>query len=485
MNESFLRTNAAKVNKIIASILWLTLIGFALFFLLGSNQVRAEVVFSLLLELLFVTWFIFKKKYQLQTTVILVIATLTCTIPYIESPGAGMLIVVVLCIVSLYLNKGLLYGFGGLYNISYIVIYYSEHRQFDSTFYMTLGFIELTIVALYFVCKRSADLIQVSLRKEAEAKELLAALDNMVGVIHESTSALNVDIAHCNNDIGVLKEISDTITANIQEVGEGVVDQSGSITHISGMMNEADGKMAEMNQLSQSLADTSEATGQVVHQSSVRIHQMGNQMSMINSAVTESMTTVEELNQSMDDVNAFLSAINQISDQTNLLALNANIEAARAGEAGAGFAVVAKEIQKLAQQCLSTVKQIDGIIENIKSKTQLVVEKTNNGSLAAKEGEALSRQVLESFDNIRTAFERINAYIANELEMTDHVSLIFSQVREQVENISGISQKHAAATEEMLATTQEQEKNIDVIYEFIGSINNSSIRLQELIEKRA
>ncbi|MNC80568.1 hypothetical protein D3C75_1334100 [compost metagenome] len=69
--------------------------------------------------------------------------------------------------------------------------------------------------------------------------------------------------------------------------------------------------------------------------------------------------------------------------------------------------------------------------------------------------------------------------------MTDHVSVIFSQVSVQVENISDISQKHAAATEEMLATTQEQEKNIDIIYEFIGSIKSSSIRLQQLIENRS
>ncbi|AIQ73633.1 methyl-accepting chemotaxis protein [Paenibacillus sp. FSL R5-0636] len=483
MNDSFLKAYAAKVNKIIVSILWFALIGFCFF--LGGDQVRVEVVFSLLLELLFVTFFIFKKKYQLQTTVILVVAILTCTIPYIESPGAGMLIVVVLCVVSLYLNKALLYGFGGMYNLSYFVIYYSEHHQFDTTFFMTIGFIELTIVALYFVCKRSSDLIQLSLRKEAEAQELLAAMDKMVSVIHENTSGLNVDIAHCNNDIGVLKDISDTITANIQEVAEGIIDQSESITHISGMMHEADRKMSEINQLSQSLAGTSEATGQVVRQSSDRIHQMGEQMNIINTAVTDSLTTVEELNQSMDDVNTFLGAINQISDQTNLLALNANIEAARAGDAGAGFAVVAKEIQKLAQQCLNTVKQIDGIINNIKSKTQLVVEKANNGIIAVKEGETISGQVLESFDSIKTAFERIDRFIANELDMTDHVSVIFSQVSVQVENISDISQKHAAATEEMLATTQEQEKNIDIIYEFIGSINSSSIRLQQLIENRS
>ena len=482
MNNSFMKTNAVKVNKIITCILWIAFAGFCIF--LGSNDVRVEVVVSLFLELTVVTWLIYRKKYPLQTMVILTLAILTCTIPYIESPGAGMLIMVVLCVISLYVNRVLLYGFGGLYNISYIVIYYSEHHVFDTTFLMTIGFIELTIVALYFVCKRSADLIGVSVRQEAEAKGLLHAVDNMVGVVHENTAALNTDIAHCNNDIGVLQKISNDLTVNIQEVAEGIVDQSESITHISAMMNEAGGQMSGIQELSRGLADTSGEAGQVVRHSADSIHQMGTQMSIINTAVRDSLTTVEELNHSMDDVNTFLSAIKDISDQTNLLALNANIEAARAGDAGAGFAVVAGEVQKLARQCMHTVKQIDDIIHNIKSKTRLVVDKATHGSSAVREGEAITRQVLESFDSIISTFRHIDQYIATERNMTDQVSSVFTQIRQQVENISGISQKHAAATEEMLATTQEQEHNISMIHEFIGSINSSSIRLQELIEQR-
>ncbi|SFE23443.1 methyl-accepting chemotaxis protein [Paenibacillus algorifonticola] len=481
MNNSFFKTNTEKVNKIIVTILWLTLLSFCFF--IGSDQVKTEVVFSLLLELVTATWLIYKKKSPIMIMVILMIAILSCTTPYVESPGAGMLIMVVLCVVSLYMNRVLLYGFGSLYNISYIVIYYSTHQQFDTTFFMTIGFIELTIVALYFVCKRGTDLIHVALQKEAEARELVGALDNMVGVIRENTSMLNTDIASCNNDIGALKNMSNTITANIQEVTEGIRDQSGSITHISEMMNNADGQMFEINQMSHNLADISEKNGQVVRQSSDRIVQMGKQMTIIHSTVTDSLATVQELNKSMDDVNTFLSAINQISDQTNLLALNANIEAARAGEAGAGFAVVANEVKKLAQECSNTVKQIDEIIHTIKGKTQLVVEKANNGSAAVKEGEAITSQVLESFDNIKSTFQHIDQYIAKELDMTDQMSLIFTRVRKQVDHISDISQKHAAATEGVLTTTQEQENNIDMIYEFVGKINNSSIRLQELIEK--
>lgn len=110
-----------------------------------------------------------------------------------------------------------------------------------------------------------------------------------------------------------------------------------------------------------------------------------------------------------------------------------------------------------------------------------MVEKAAIGNAAVKEGEAITEQVLESFDHIRSTFEHVDQYIAKELGMTDQMSLIFTQVRTQVDHISDISQEHAVAIEGVLATTQEQENNIDVIYEFISRINHSSLRLQELI----
>lgn len=343
-------------------------------------------------------------------------------------------------------------------------------------------FLIIITIVLFFLAKEGGKLIHNANEKELEAKGFLDELQKTIGSIRTNTSALNTDISKGNEHLEVVREISSSITSATQEITTGIVGQSKSVTQINQAMKDADQKISELTAFSNQLNTVSTNASGVVNEGSEKINTMDKQMAIINQAVTKSLETVHELNENMDEINNFLSGITQIAEQTNMLALNAAIEAARAGEAGKGFAVVAEEVRNLAEQSANTVAQINKIINQIKDKTQNVLNEVSRGQVATQDGENVVKNVNQSFEMIQVSFKDIGRYISDEINRIGNIADLFSHIHVEVESIASISEVQASSTEELLAILEEHNTSIENMYNLMQNIKISSDNLQGVIE---
>ena len=206
-----------------------------------------------------------------------------------------------------------------------------------------------------------------------------------------------------------------------------------------------------------------------------------------NSRVKESTeklsNTILKLKASSEQVNEIISIITAITEQTNLLALNAAIEAARAGEHGRGFAVVADEVRKLAEQSNNSASKISDLICDIQKGTEeaneAVVKEQKLVDMAVEKTAETDKQ----FKNIKESVEQIIIKIGDMASASKQQSMIADEMSKAMDEISGSTMESANASAEISETLNTQTQSFDTITTNVENMKKSAMQLKELTDK--
>ncbi|WP_223554815.1 MULTISPECIES: methyl-accepting chemotaxis protein [Lysinibacillus] len=293
-----------------------------------------------------------------------------------------------------------------------------------------------------------------------EMNEKLKQTISSIHTVSETVAASSEELAQSSNEVQTGTE---QITVTMQELASGTETQASTAGDLAETMASFQQSIHETTQEGIELKEHSDHVQNLTTTGKELMVQSTQQMAAINEIVLDSVKKVEGLNVQSAEISKLVSVIDDISNQTNLLALNAAIEAARAGEHGKGFAVVADEVRKLAEQVQFSVTDISTIVNRIQGETGNVTTALQSGYEEVKRGTTQLNQTNETFEQISVAVEdmilNINT-ISGNLNKVAHNS---KSINAAIDEMASISQESAAGVEQTTATVEETAATMDEI----------------------
>ncbi|MDP4086264.1 MAG: HAMP domain-containing methyl-accepting chemotaxis protein [Bacillota bacterium] len=305
-------------------------------------------------------------------------------------------------------------------------------------------------------------------------RDIITQVKNHSEIVASSATQLTVGAEESN-------KASKQINGDIHEVAAGIEKQAARAVEVNHVVTEISHGMEQTASSIQMVADYTVSANDKAANGRKLVMQTMEQMNQVQLTVNQISNIILSLGDKIKEIDQIVSLITQVSSQTNLLALNAAIEAARAGEHGKGFAVVADEVRKLAEQSAEATENIRQLIGVIQLESDIAVSSMNQGTDVVKRGLDMVKQTGDSFYSIVKMIQDISGQSQEVAAIVEEVNASSLNMVQAIESISNISEQSSLNIQHVSETAGEQTIFMGEITDSAASLSKMADELQKVI----
>jgi methyl-accepting chemotaxis protein WspA len=227
------------------------------------------------------------------------------------------------------------------------------------------------------------------------------------------------------------------IAANAQEQQTTAHEIAATTAQIGATSKEISATSKELVKTMNEVNQVSEETANLAGSGQTSITRMETTMRQIMEASGSITGKLAVLNEKTTNINSVVTTITKVADQTNLLSLNAAIEAEKAGEYGLGFAVVAMEIRRLADQTAVATYDIEKMVKEMQSAVAAGVMGMDKFSEEVRRGVEEIRhvsthlaQIIHQVQTLTPRFQTVNEGMHAQATGAQQISETLTQLSE-------------------------------------------------------